>query len=88
MNEVERLRKWMDETGHTMPSLAKAINLSYDGVYQALNVRGVTGRVSNGFKWRFTQAFGLETAQSIFADHDESMRPFTTLSPEAELVTK
>ncbi len=79
------LKTWMRNNNFTNSSLAERLGISYESVYKiAEDIRPV----SNGFKWRFTQAFGLETAQSIFADHDESMRPFTTLSPKAELVTK
>jgi hypothetical protein len=46
MNEVERLRQWMKENGYTTKKLADRIGFTYDGVYQALNVRGKEGRFS------------------------------------------
>ena len=63
MNEAERLTNWMHEHGHSITTLAAAVGMSYDGVYQILNVRG---RVSPGFKLRFIQAFGTDVAASIF----------------------
>lgn len=63
MTEIQRIRKWMDETGYTVSSLAKEIGMSYDGTYQVLSVRE---RLSNGFKFRFINRFGIETAKAVF----------------------
>lgn len=67
MNEVERLQQWMDENDHTTASLAQAVGMSYDGMFQVLHPRGrdqIT--VSPGFQVRFIHAFGLEIANRIF----------------------
>lgn len=63
MNEVERLANWMHAEGHNVTTLAAAVGMSYDGVYQILNVRG---RVSPGFKLRFIQVYGADVAAAIF----------------------
>jgi hypothetical protein len=65
MNEVEQLREWI-KNDHTTSSLAKSMGISYDGVYQALNVRGVHGYLSAEFKWRFLLTFGADEALAIF----------------------
>lgn len=87
MSEKERIFQWMDVAGHTISSLAKEIGMSYDGVYQALNVRE---RVSDGFKLRFINRFGIGAASQVFdlAVAAANGAPVPTLSPEAELVTK
>lgn len=69
MNEVERLREWMKEQGYTISSLAKAMSFSYDGVYQALNVRGY---LSPNFKWCFQESFGRDLATKLFDSAPES----------------
>ena len=85
MSEKERIRQWMDVAGHTISSLAKEIGMSYDGVYQALNVRG---RVSDGFKLRFINRFGIAAATEVFDLTPGNGAPTPTLAPVAELVTK
>lgn len=59
----ERLQRWMDEQGHTTTSLAQAVGMSYDGVYQVVHARG---RISPGFQIKFIQAFGLDEAHRLF----------------------
>lgn len=66
MNEVERLKQWMHEQSHTITSLAQAVGMSYDGVYQVLNPRNRHDAVSPGFQVRFIHAFGLNEANRIF----------------------
>lgn len=68
---VENFRKWMLSSGYTLSSLAKKMNYSYDGVYQALNVRSC---LSTHFKWRFAQVFGWETARELFEQSAEPDR--------------
>lgn len=63
MNEVERLKQWMDRNDHTLKSLARCVGMSYHGVQQVVNHRK---RISPGFRLRFIQAFGAEVADSIF----------------------
>lgn len=63
MNEVELLKGWMQEHGYSIQKLADATEMSYDGLYAFLVVRQ---RIPGSFKWRFTQRFGLEAANSIF----------------------
>lgn len=67
--EVNKLKEWMELSGHSLSSLAKAMGYSYDGVYQALNVRSY---LSPHFKWRFAQVFGWETASELF---DQESQP-------------
>jgi hypothetical protein len=71
MNEVERLQQWLDERGYTIMSLAQAVGMSYDGVYQVVHARGEKrGVVSPGFQVRFIHAFGLDEAKRIFDTPD------------------
>lgn len=84
MTEIERIRIWMDKTGHTVSSLAKELGMSYDGTYQVLNVRK---HVSNGFKFRFINCFGIDAAAKVF-DLSSTASPTSTLPEETELVTK
>lgn len=70
MEEIAKLKSWMNESGHSLSSLAKAMGYSYDGIYQAVNVRSF---LSPHFKWRFAQVFGWEVAQQLF-DQPEPTR--------------
>ena len=63
MTELDKLLEWMEKNNHSRASLANAIGMSYDGITQILYVRR---RLSPGFKLRFIQCFGQETAKSIF----------------------
>lgn len=63
MDEVKKLRLWMKENGYSTSHLAKAMGYSYDGVYQALNVRKY---LSANFKWSFQETFGHDEANKIF----------------------
>jgi plasmid maintenance system antidote protein VapI len=57
------LKVWMDEKGYSNRQLAQELNLSYDIIYKMS-----TGKrpITDGFKWRFFQRFGLEEASRIF----------------------
>lgn len=85
MTEIERIRKWMHETGHTVSSLAKELGMSYDGTYQVLSVRE---RLSNGFKFRFINRFGIDAAAEVFDLSPAAVTSTSTLPEETELVTK
>lgn len=63
MTDTERVQHWMETNDITIKALAEQMGLSYDGVYVI-----VTGRrpMNGSFKWRFAQAFGWDTAQTLF----------------------
>jgi hypothetical protein len=62
-SELEKLLEWMKVEGHDYNSLAAAVGMSHDGVYQILYVRK---RISPGFKVRFTERFKEEVSKTIF----------------------
>lgn len=83
MNEVQRLKKYMDDNGYSIRGIAEALGMSYDGMYQALFVRGAkSGRVSGNLKWRFAQRFGADVADDVFPTD------ISNVSYEKEFVTK
>lgn len=61
--ELDRLLKWINDNNLTTGSLADALGMSYDGVYQVLYVRK---NVSPGFRMRFIERFGKQVADNIF----------------------
>ncbi len=63
MSELEKLIAWMEANNYDFNSLADAVQMSHDGVYQILYVRQ---RTSPGFRERFAYRFGHEVATAIF----------------------
>lgn len=63
MNDVERLKKWMDEQGLTYRTLADATKDTHSTVHMMLNGRR---DINEAYKWRFQKAFGNDVAMSIF----------------------
>lgn len=70
MDEREKLLKWMADNKITKRHMADRMSFSYDGIYQAIEVRRY---FSPEFKWRFQEAFGKEAATSIFSEQPISM---------------
>ncbi len=59
----DNLQKWMKAQGLTAPQVAR--RMGYDRV---LVWRFATGErpISDGFKWRFAETFGSDTAAQVF----------------------
>ena len=64
--DVERFQQWMTDNGHTMKSLAKAMDVRYITIYHMTVKRKA---ISDRFITRFIQHFGCEEAVKVFAAH-------------------
>lgn len=69
MGDRERLNQWMEQNRHNCRTLAEMTGETRQSVY------GFTSGnrpISDGFKWRFAAAFGLDQAQRVFADASQA----------------
>lgn len=62
------LRVWMEQQGLTNGQVAKKTGYSREQVW-----RLATGErpITEGFKWRFAETFGIDTALAVFGDKFE-----------------
>lgn len=88
MNEIERLQIWMDKNHFTVWDVTREIGVSRVWVYRMMNSNRT--QLSDGFKLRFINRFGIDAASQVFdlAVAAANGAPVPTLAPEAELVTK
>jgi antitoxin component HigA of HigAB toxin-antitoxin module len=86
MSEIERLRVWMEKHGFTVWDVSREIGGSRVWVYRMMNSN--RAHLSDGFKLRFINRFGIAAATEVFDLTPGNGAPTPTLAPVAELVTK
>lgn len=62
------LKNWMETQELSNSALARRMGVSYELVYKIVEGQRP---VSDGFKWRFSQTFGADVAESIFGKRSE-----------------
>lgn len=62
------LKTWMEQQGLNNSALARRMGVSYELVYKIVEGQRP---VSDGFKWRFSQTFGADVAESIFGNRPQ-----------------
>lgn len=76
--ERERLAKWMQENGHNNATVAAATGDFYTTIQMMTEGNR---RISQGFKWRFSNAFGDGEARKVFPRKVEQLAMRRQLQP-------
>lgn len=68
MNEVERLKQWVEARGYSLRQLSRELGMPYQTLYHQVVVRE---RITGDTRWAFLKCFGLEEANRIFDPESE-----------------
>lgn len=71
MNDIERLRDWMNQRELTTRQMATEMGMPFQTVYHALVVRGEkagNGGIAGNLIVRFIATYGYEEAAQIFGE--------------------
>ena len=68
----EKLETWMRSLGYTNSTLAADVGVSYELIYKLVNNQAA---FSNGFRWKFAQKFGYETANRVLSSGEREHEP-------------
>lgn len=75
MDDVQRLKQWMEEHDMTTKELAHRMGLTYVNVYHTLVARPKINqkgnKINGNFIICFMKAFGLAEAQKVFEELNE-----------------
>lgn len=72
MNDIERLRAWMEKRALTTKQLAREMRMPYQTVYHTVTVRGERAgneTLTGSFIVRFTATYGFDVAREIFSEY-------------------
>ncbi len=64
---MERLKTWLTEQKMTQTDFARQMGLAQEHVNRVLNGKMP---MSDGFRWRFGELYGFDTAQTLLCEEE------------------